>query len=263
MLATVAGYSQPAFAGLCGSGGTGLLSLTAGPCQGGQASSSTGASITSSSNACQTESPSTQCSTENKGGANGQQLRVNPVTGLISASGSDYQPLTGHERLKVYFTMNYWSVGAYFGPVISALVLDQTTNSPSQWGGGFAGYGRRVASRTASSILQGTFQAPVAALLHEDVRYIVSRKPGLKGRAWHAVVYSFLTYNDYGRPTLNLANLGSYYASTAVSTAWLPGKYNLAGYTFGNGSEQIALSIPINLLQEFWPEVRRYVLRRH
>jgi hypothetical protein len=75
--------------------------------------------------------------------------------------------------------------------------------------------------------------------------------------------YSFLTYNTEGRPTLNIANLSAYYASTAVSSAWLPGHHIMGGYTFSNASEQIALSVPVNLLQEFWPEVRHYVLRRH
>lgn len=186
-----------------------------------------------------------------------QSLRVNPVTGLVSTSASNYQPLTGDQRLKLYFQMNYTSVGAYFGPFFTALVLDQAFNSPYQWGGGVDGYGRRVLSRVGSTILQGTFQAPAAAVLHEDVRYIVSNQRGFKRRAGHAIVYSFLTYNNQGHPTLNVANLGAYYASTAVSTVWLPGQRNLAGYTFGNGSEQIALSVPVNLLQEFWPEIRR------
>lgn len=186
-----------------------------------------------------------------------QSLRVNPVTGLVSTSASNYQPLTGDQRLKLYFQMNYTSVGAYFGPFFTALVLDQATGSPSQWGGGFDGYGRRVLSRVGNAILQGTFQAPAAAVLHEDVRYIASNQHGFKRRAGHAIAYSFLTYNNQGHPTLNVANLGAYYASTAVSTAWLPGQRNLAGYTVGNGSEQIALSVPVNLLQEFWPEIRR------
>jgi hypothetical protein len=37
----------------------------------------------------------------------------------------------------------------------------------------------------------------------------------------------------------------------------------VASYTLTNGSEQIALTLPVNLLQEFWPEIRRKVLRRH
>lgn len=192
-----------------------------------------------------------------------ERLAVNPVTGLVTSSASNYKPLTGKERWKLYWKQNYLSVGAYFGPVFTALVLDQATNSPAQWGGGFSGYGRRLASRTGSAIIQGTFQAPVAEVLHEDVRYISSAQQGGKRRALHAVVYSFLTYNSQGHPTLNLANLGGYYASTAISTTWLPGHYSVAKYTLTNGTEQIGLGVPVNLLQEFWPEVTHKVLHRH
>jgi len=192
-----------------------------------------------------------------------ERLKINPVTGLGVASESNFTPLTGTERWKLYFKMNYWSVGAYFGPLLSALVLDQTADSPYRWGGGFRGYGRRAASRVGNAILQGTFQAPVAALLHEDVRYISSSQQGFKRRAKHAILYSFLTYNSQGHPTLNIANLGSYYAATAVSTAWLPGIPNTLKYTLSNSTEQIALSVPVNLLQEYWPEIRKYVLHWH
>ena len=189
-------------------------------------------------------------------------FEVNPVTGLVSASAVNYQPLTGAQRVRLYFKQNFWSVGAYFGPFAAALLLDQTTDSPSQWGGGFSGYGKRVASRFAAGIVQGTVQAPVAAVLHEDVRYIVSKKHGVKRRTWHAVVYSFATYNNHGQPTANIANITSYYAASAVSATWLPGYYNVGRYALIDGSESLGLSIPINILQEFWPEVRRYVFRR-
>jgi hypothetical protein len=191
-----------------------------------------------------------------------QPFAVNPVTGIVSASAVDYHPLTASERWKVYWKQNFWSVGAYFGPFFVALVLDQATGSPHQWGGGFEGYGRRVGSRIATAWLQGTFQAAGAAALHEDVRYITSGQTGFKRRALHAVVYSFLTYNNEGRPTLNIANLSSYYAATAVSVLWVPGRGNTATYALSNGSEQIALSIPVNMLQEFWPEIRHSVFRR-
>ena len=189
----------------------------------------------------------------------GRQPRfsVNPITGMVASREATYVPLTGEERWKLYWRMNYFSMGAYFGPFFSALVLDQATGSPEQWGGGFAGYGRRVASRTGTAILQGTFQAPVAYLLHEDVRYIASRRPGFKHRVGHAALYSVLTYTNSGRPTLNVANLGSYYAATAVSTVWLPGHYKVLEYALKNSTEQIGLTVPINMLQEFWPEIVR------
>ncbi|HEV2425344.1 MAG TPA: hypothetical protein VGZ29_11000 [Terriglobia bacterium] len=190
-------------------------------------------------------------------------LSVNPVTGIVSATSATYQPLASEQRWKLYWKMNYLSKGAYFGPFFNALLLDQATGSPAQWGGGFAGYGRRVASRTASAILQGTFQAPAAYLLHEDVRYIASKRRGFRHRALHAIAYSFLTYKNSGRPTLNIANLGAYYASTAVTTAWLPEHYKVLEYTLSNSTAQIGLTIPVNLLQEFWPEiVRKFHHRR-
>jgi hypothetical protein len=199
---------------------------------------------------------------QNSSAETARQLSVNPITGLVSASQAAYTPLTGEERWSLYWKMNFLSAGAYFGPVFSALVLDQATGSPAKWGGGFAGYGRRVASRTASAMLQGTFQAPAAFLLHEDVRYIVSKGRGFKHRALHAIVYSFLTYNNSGHATLNVANLSAYYASTAASTAWLPGHYKVLDYTLSNSTEQFALTLPINLLQEFWPEIVRKLRRR-
>lgn len=182
---------------------------------------------------------------------------------MAVASESNYSPLTGTERWKLYCKMNYWSVGAYFSPVMTALLLDQTTGNPHGWGGGFPGFGRRLASRVGNAVLQGTFQAPVAAALHEDVRYISSSQHSFKRRAAHAIVHSFLTSNRQGLPTLNLANFCAYYVSTAVSTAWLPGIKNAARYTFSNATEQIGLSFPTNLVQEFWPEFRRHVLRQH
>jgi len=195
--------------------------------------------------------------------ADKDRLAVNPVTGLVTSSASNYDPLTGPERWKVYWKMNFYSVGAYFGPVFTAAVLDQTTNSPPQWGPNISGYGLRVASRTVSGMVQGTVQAPLAALLHEDVRYISSSQRGFGRRTLHAILYSVLTYNEQGRPTPNIANLTGYYASTAISSAWLPGKRSLAGYTFSNGTEQVALSIPVNILQEFWPNITHWVLHRH
>jgi hypothetical protein len=192
-----------------------------------------------------------------------QRLKVNPVTGLAVAFQPSYTPLTGTERWKLYLKMTYGSAGPYLSPVVNALLLDQDNGTPRQWGGGFPGFGRRLASRAGNAVLQGTFQAPLAALLHEDVRYIPTTQHSFHRRALHAILYSFLTYNDKGHPTLNVANLTAFYASTAVTTAWLPGIQNAARYTFTNASEQIALSFPLNVVQEFWPEIRRHVFRRH
>jgi hypothetical protein len=189
------------------------------------------------------------------------RLGVNPVTGMTVSPASNFTPLTGEERWKLYWKQNFFSVGAYLRPTFFALVLDQAPNSPSQWGGGFSGFGLREASRVGSNLVQGTIRTPLAAVLHEDVRYISDQRGGNR-RILHAVVYSFLTYNNQGHPTLNVAKLVGYYASTAISTTWRPEHRPLASYTFANGSEQMGLSVPINILQEFWPDIVRKIERR-
>jgi len=189
-------------------------------------------------------------------------LKINPVTGIASVSSTNYTPLTSHERWKLYFKQNYWSMGAYFGPCVSALLVDQTTGEPPEWGGGIGGYGRRLGSRLGTAIVQGTFQAPVAALLGEDVRYISSGQEGFKKRAKHVVLFSFITYNTQGHKTLNVANIGGFYASSAVSTLWLPQKESVGLYTLTDGSKQAGLTILINMIQEFWPDIQQKLKRR-
>lgn len=213
----------------------------------------------------QTQTPiQDQTQTQTQAQDEKQRLAINPLTGQVTASPSDYIPLTANERWKLYIKQSYWSVGAYVGPFFAALVLDQATGDPKEWGGGFRGYGRRVASRVAAGdVIQNSFQHPVAALLKEDVRYIASDRHGFKVRAGHAFLYSFLTYNNQGHPTLNVSNLGGYYVASAASTLWLPGRRNVAAYTVSDGSEAIGLSTLVNLMQEFWPEIRRDVFRRH
>jgi hypothetical protein len=191
-----------------------------------------------------------------------QPFNVNPITGIASANAKNYQPLTGRDRWHLYWRQNFFSPGAYVGPVFTALVLDQATNSPSEWGGGWAGFGRRLGSRTAMAITQGTIQAGLATVLDEDVRYIASGDTGFGRRILHAVKFSFLTFNSQGHTRLNIANLSSIYATTAISTTWVPISGNKGKYVLTNGSSQIALTIPINIVQEFWPEIRTKIFRR-
>jgi hypothetical protein len=192
----------------------------------------------------------------------GQPIPVNPLTGLASASTQHYSPLTGPQRWKLYWKQNYLSVGAFLGPLFAAAVFDQATGSTGDWGSGLGGFGCRLGSRIAVSTIQGTLQASSAAALHQDVRYLTSNASGFKKRALHAIAFSFLTFNNQGHTTLNIANLTSYYGATAASTAWVPIHGRVSTYILTNGTAQIAISVPMNLLQEFWPEIRHKLLRR-
>jgi hypothetical protein len=66
-------------------------------------------------------------------------------------------------------------------------------------------------------------QAPLAAILHEDVRYISSSQHGFGRRALHAGIHSFLTYDSHGHPTPNIANFAGYLYFCAVAPRGFPG----------------------------------------
>ena len=85
-----------------------------------------------------------------------QPASVNPLTGLVTVSSVNYRPLSLNERWVLYWKQNYFSAGAYAGPVLTAVLLDQASGTPAQWGGGVEGYGRRLASRLGEADLQGT-----------------------------------------------------------------------------------------------------------
>jgi hypothetical protein len=53
---------------------------------------------------------------------------------------------------------NYASWGAYVGSFWSALVFDQSTGNPKEYGGGFPGYGRRVALRFGAPLFRAVFK---------------------------------------------------------------------------------------------------------
>jgi hypothetical protein len=111
-------------------------------------------------------------------------------------------------------------------------------------------------------VIQGTVQSAGAAALGQDPRYIRSSDSRFLPRIGHAFVFSIITYNNEGKNRLALANLGSYYASSMLTNYWYPGRYTALGDGVRDGNRQVILAGLVNEFQEFWPEIRRYVLRR-
>ncbi len=185
---------------------------------------------------------------------------VNIFTGIGNVSQKDYVPLNGRERLRYYFNQNFISVGAFLGPVLSS-GIDQVGSQPPEWGGGVQGYGKRLASRLGTGIVQGSVQSAGCALFGEEPRYIRSSDERMTHRIAHAFLFSLITYNNQGKIRPALPTLASYYVSTMATDAWLPARYNIIGDGVRDGNRQVILAGLANQFQEFWPEIKRYILR--
>ncbi len=190
-----------------------------------------------------------------------EATQVNVFTGLGTTSAQNYTPLTLDQRWKYYLNQNFMSWGAIVGPLLSS-VIDQINSQPPEWEGGIEGYGKRLASRLGTGIVQGTAQSAGCALLGQEPRYIKSSSTNIFARIGHGFLYSLITYNNDGKRRIALATLASYYASSITTNLWMPGRYTALGDGVRDGNRQVILAGFVNQWQEFWPEIRRYVLRR-
>jgi len=191
----------------------------------------------------------------------GSPTNVNPLTGLGTASEAHYAPLTGKQRWQFYVKSNFASIGAFTGPVLNSL-LDQIGNQPPEWGREASGYGQRLASRLGTSVVQGTVQSAGCALLGQDPRYIRSSSEKVLNRSLHAILFGTITYNKEGKKRPALATLGSYYASSMITTSWMPDRYTPLGDGVRDANRQVVLSCLVNEIQEFWPELKKLLPRK-
>jgi hypothetical protein len=141
-------------------------------------------------------------------------------------------------------------------------IIDQIGDQPPEWGQGMAGYGERLASRFGTGVVQGTLQASACALIRQDPRYVRSQSDSPWQRTGHALLFSLLTFNNDGKPRPAVATLGSYYASSMIATSWMPSRYTALGDGVRDGNRQVIMGSLANLVQEFWPEIRRVVGRK-
>jgi hypothetical protein len=150
---------------------------------------------------------------------------------------------------------------AFVGDAAWAAIL-QEADSPAEWGQGGSGYGNRFGSTVACSGLHSALAFGLDATLHEDPRYFRSGGGGFWRRTGHAFRGTILTRTDRGTETLSIWRLGSAYGEAYISNQWYPGRLNTVGLGFAQGSLQLGFDLARNLASEFWPDLKRKILRR-
>jgi hypothetical protein len=136
-------------------------------------------------------------------------------------------------------------------------------NAPADWGSGLAGLGRRYASAFGQHLVNGTVQYSVAKALHEDLKYYPSEKPGFRPRVKHALVSTFYARKTTGEgQTIATSRFSGAIAGGFVSRAWQPARFHTFGSGISSAGISIAVDAGVNVLREFWPEIRHPRRRR-
>ena len=192
--------------------------------------------------------------------ADQKELNVNWLYGAYIPKGVPLTPLTGSQRWKLYLSESFTTPGIYFKTALFT-VGDQITNSPSEWGRNWGGFGKRLASREAQFVIQNSFSSAGDALLQYEPRYDRCNCSGFWPRTRHAVIRNFVTYNKTEqalRP--QYASYGAALGAGMITSLWKPGESAWeAGYH--GVITQVWTGVGGNWIGQFAPEITR-ILRR-
>jgi hypothetical protein len=178
-----------------------------------------------------------------------------PVVALAQTEPLD---LKSKLRFHVETIASPWSMAgsaAYAG-------LLQEADAPEEWGQGAGAYGKRFVSTVGGVAIYGALGFALDSTLHEDPRYYRSRSTGFWRRTGHAFRGTILTRTDSGGETVSVWRLGSAYGAAFLSNQWYPDRLNTVRLGVLQGSLAVGFGFVSNLGSEFWPDLRRKILRR-
>jgi hypothetical protein len=135
--------------------------------------------------------------------------------------------------------------------------VNQANDTPSEWGQGAAGFGRRIASAFSKHIVHKAIQYPVSKLLHEELFYQRSNKQGFMPRMKNALVGTVITHKTTSeQPTLAVGEISGAFGSGLISRLWQPASVRTVGLGFASGAITLGVDAGMNVVKEFWPEIR-------
>jgi len=170
------------------------------------------------------------------------------------------EPLDVRSKLKfhaqsVFSPMSLAETAAYAG-------IPHGFDTPREWGQGGGAYGKRLASALGGSAINGALAFGLDSALHQDPRYFRSHDTGFLRRTAHAFRGTILTRTDRGGEALSTWRLGSDYGAAFLSNQWYPDRVNTVSLGALQGTLHFGFDFLSNLGAEFWPDVRRKILRR-
>jgi hypothetical protein len=146
-------------------------------------------------------------------------------------------------------TIGAVAIGAGFG---------QAIDSPSGYGQGGEGYGKRLGAnmaRAASANIFGTFL--IASVTHEDPRFYVKKHLSFKESIKYAAERLVITRSDSGERVVSYADLLGPLAGEALANTYYPEGNRGVGDTFIRYASDMGWKFGGNLLRQYWPTISR------
>jgi hypothetical protein len=190
-----------------------------------------------------------------------RMLWVAPNFGAVSA-GVEFKSLTAREKFHLAFDDSFDYSSFTWTAIQAAQGL--LTSSDSEFGTGWAGYGRYYWHEYVDGV-SGTYftEAIVPSLTHEDPRYFTLGHGGFFRRTAYALTRTVVARDDNGRWGFNWSEVSGNALEATLSNAYYPAGDRGVNQTAKNWGVQMESAALNNLAKEFWPDIRHYVLRQN
>jgi hypothetical protein len=156
------------------------------------------------------------------------------------------------------FVENVFSTGT-LAKFSLGLLYDQATVQAPRWGSGAAGFRKRAEWRMAGLFSRAAAEYGVARLRGTETGYERCRCKGFLPRSRHAIVSEFVERRAEGGLAAPIARASGIAAAVGVTSLAQRSGVGDAGK---HATVLVGADAGFNVLQEFWPEIKRTLLLR-
>lgn len=172
-----------------------------------------------------------------------------------------YRVITPSQRLRWFVTS---TVGpAHMAGVAFASASGTAVNRPGEYGRHWGGFVNRLGIGMTGGATGSAMEAGIGLLVREDPRYFRTPQQAFKSRLGKVVTFTFLAHHEGGKAKPAVARYLGIVGSNFLSNFWrVHSEGNVRGAIL-RSSEGFGGRTVANAFTEFWPDVKRQVLRKH
>jgi hypothetical protein len=188
------------------------------------------------------------------------KMAHNFVPGQPLPDAPSYTPMTSREKFDGWLKHTY-SADILEGAAFDSLIL-QATGGYRDYGGGIGGYGKRYGTTLLAAEAGSMFGRWIfPSLLHQDPRYFPSHDTNVFDRMAYAASRAVITRSDDGRNVFNSSLVLTLLFTSALANGYKPNYDESAQATLANSAAGIGTAMQMNLLNEFWPDIKTFFAR--
>jgi hypothetical protein len=171
-------------------------------------------------------------------------------------------PLSPGQKFELFFKSETDPWPFALAAVVSG--IGQANDSYPEWGQGLEGYAKRYGAAYSDAFIGNFFgNAVLTVLLKEDPRYFQKGTGSKKSRFLWAATSTVWCKRDKGGWGPNYANVGGNMIGAAIARAYYPPSERDVASTISDGLTVSAEGIVGAEVIEFWPDLARYMKRKH